>query len=169
MLSSCYNNLLCHLLPHCSNLDSLLQLWLTLNSEGCMDASGSPVFDSSRTPLIPLSSSSVATLLEVLTAIPSLPISTWVLAFQSLTLVANQRLPSHSDVGEMSMIVPLLSDANLMSVIKKFLSGTSENGPTASSVQFSTVCALLYLHVIYSQLSLFAKSENFNLKFVLSF
>ncbi|XP_022332916.2 dual E2 ubiquitin-conjugating enzyme/E3 ubiquitin-protein ligase BIRC6-like isoform X4 [Crassostrea virginica] len=139
MLSSCYNNLLCHLLPQCSNLDSLLQLWLTLNSEGGTDATGSPMFDSSRTPLILLSSSSVATLLEALTAIPSLPISTWVLAFQSLTLTANQRLPSHSDAGEISMIVPMLADPNLISVIKKFLSGTSENGPTASSVQFSMV------------------------------
>ncbi|XP_062579414.1 baculoviral IAP repeat-containing protein 6-like [Saccostrea cucullata] len=139
MLSSCYNNLLCHLLPQCSNLDSLLQLWLTLNSEGNTDASGGPIFDSSRTPLILLSSSSVSTLLEVLTAIPSLPISSWVLAFQSLTLIANQRIPGLSEVGEVSMIVPLLSDPNLISVIKKFLSGTSDNGPTASSVQFSTV------------------------------
>ena len=151
MLSSCYNNLLCHLLPQCSNLDSLLQLWLTLNSEGGTDATGSPMFDSSRTPLILLSSSSVATLLEALTAIPSLPISTWVLAFQSLTLTANQRLPSHSDAGEISMIVPMLADPNLISVIKKFLSGTSENGPTASSVQFSMVG----VHVLSNALAAF--------------
>jgi hypothetical protein len=73
-----------------------------------------------------------------------------VLAFQSLTLVANQRISSHSDVGEVSMVIPMLSDANLIGVIKKFLSGMSENGPTASSVQFSTVSVIVHFGICYS-------------------
>lgn len=169
MLSFCYNNLLCYLFFYCLNLDSLFQFWLILNSEGCMDVLGSFVFDFLRIFLIFFSFFLVVILLEVFIVILSFFISIWVLVFQSFILVVNQRFLSYSDVGEMLMIVFLLFDVNLMSVIKKFLLGIFENGLIVFFVQFFIVCVLLYLYVIYLQLFLFVKFENFNLNFVLFF
>lgn len=134
-----------------------------------MDVLGSFVFDFLRIFLIFFSFFLVVILLEVFIVILSFFISIWVLVFQSFILVVNQRFLSYSDVGEMLMIVFLLFDVNLMSVIKKFLLGIFENGLIVFFVQFFIVCVLLYLYVIYLQLFLFVKFENFNLNFVLFF
>lgn len=134
-----------------------------------MDVLGSFVFDFLRIFLIFFSFFLVVILLEVFIVILSFFISIWVLVFQSFILVVNQRFLSYSDVGEMLMIVFLLFDVNLMSVIKKFLLGILENGLIVFFVQFFIVCVLLYLYVIYLQLFLFVKFENFNLNFVLFF
>lgn len=134
-----------------------------------MDVLGNFVFDFLRIFLIFFSFFLVVILLEVFIVILSFFISIWVLVFQSFILVVNQRFLSYSDVGEMLMIVFLLFDVNLMSVIKKFLLGIFENGLIVFFVQFFIVCVLLYLYVIYLQLFLFVKFENFNLNFVLFF
>lgn len=134
-----------------------------------MDVLGSFVFDFLRIFLIFFSFFLVVILLEVFIVILSFFISIWVLVFQSFILVVNQRFLSYSDVGEMLMIVFLLFDVNLMSVIKKFLLGIFENGLIVFFVQFFIVCVLFYLYVIYLQLFLFVKFENFNFNFVLFF
>lgn len=132
-----------------------------------MDVLGSFVFDFLRIFLIFFSFFLVVILLEVFIVILSFFISIWVLVFQSFIFVVNQRFLSYSDVGEMLMIVFLLFDVNLMRVIKKFLLGIFENGLIVFFVQFFIVCVLFYLYVIYLQLFLFVKFENFN--FVLFF
>ncbi|OWF45700.1 baculoviral IAP repeat-containing protein 6-like isoform X2 [Mizuhopecten yessoensis] len=140
MLSQCYAHLFNNLIPQHTNLDALLQLWLTLNGEGSSEGSSTQLtFDPSRTPLIPLSTTSMANMLALVNATPSLPVCTWVLVFQSLTLLANQKIRSHPLGPEQSMVIPMMAERNLMAVITRFLSGTSEYGPIASAAQFSQV------------------------------
>lgn len=115
-------------------MDALLQLWVTLNSDGGPD---SMTFDPTKTPFIPLSEAAVANLLNVVAATPSIQLSTWVLVFQTLSLLANQKVSSPS--GDISMVVAMIADSNLISAIMKFLSGTSEHGPLASAVQYTQV------------------------------
>ncbi|XP_069118544.1 baculoviral IAP repeat-containing protein 6-like isoform X2 [Argopecten irradians] len=140
MLSQCYAHLFNNLIPQHTNLDALLQLWLTLNGEGGSEGNTSQLaFDPSRTPLILLSATSMANMLALVNATPSLPVCTWVLVFQSLTLLANQKTRLHPLGPEQSMVIPMLAERNLMAVITRFLSGTSEYGPIASAAQFSQV------------------------------
>ena len=137
MLSKCYEHLFRQLVPNRINLDALLQLWVTLNCDGGHDG-GQMIFDPTRTPLIPLSEVAVTNLLNVVASTPSIQLSTWVLVFQTLSLLANQKVSTPS--GDQSMVVAMIADSNLISAIKKFLSGTSEHGPLASAVQYTQVC-----------------------------
>lgn len=140
MLSQCYAHLFNNLIPQHTNLDALLQLWLTLNGEGSSDGTSSQLtFDPSRTPLIALSETSMANMLALVNGTPSMPVCTWVLVFQSLTLLANQKIRPNPLGPEQSMVVAMLADRNLMAVITRFLSGTSEYGPIASAAQFTQV------------------------------
>ncbi|XP_076097651.1 dual E2 ubiquitin-conjugating enzyme/E3 ubiquitin-protein ligase BIRC6-like isoform X3 [Mytilus galloprovincialis] len=136
MLSQCYEHLFRQLVPNRINLDALLQLWVTLNCDSGHDG-GQITFDPTRTPLIPLSETAVANLLNVVALTPSIQLSTWVLVFQTLSLLANQKVSTPS--GDKSMVVSMIADSNLISAIKKFLSGTSEHGPLASAVQYTQV------------------------------
>lgn len=129
-LSCAFNNLFNQLLLQRVNLDSLLHLWLTLNEEpAAEDSSGQSAFDPSRSPWIPLSVTSVSNLLACVTLTPNVPIQTWVLVFQSLTLLSNLKISSETESGiERSMVVAMLADSNLVPMITKFLSGSSFNG-----------------------------------------
>lgn len=139
MLSQCYEHLFRQLVPNRINLDALLQLWVTLNCDSGHDG-GQITFDPTRTPLIPLSETAVANLLNVVALTPSIQLSTWVLVFQTLSLLANQKVSTPS--GDKSMVVSMIADSNLILAIKKFLSGTSEHGPLASAVQYTQVSCI---------------------------
>jgi baculoviral IAP repeat-containing protein 6 len=131
MLSSAYDDLFSQLLLQRVNMDALLQLWLTLNEESPYDASDTNTtqFDSSRSPVIPLSVTSVTNLLACVAVQPSLPVRTWVLVFQSLTMLANLRIGIDE---QRSMVVAMMGDSNLVAIITKFLSGTSMSAPASS-------------------------------------
>ena len=130
MLSCAFNDLFSQLLLQRVNLDSLLHLWLTLNEEPSSDDSnGQSTFDPTRSPTIPLSVTSVSNLLASVALTPNIPIQTWVLVFQSLTILANLKISSETEGGiERSMVVAILADSNLVPMITKFLSGSSFSG-----------------------------------------
>ena len=145
MLSTCFNNLFVQLQLHRVNLDTLLQLWLTLNDDSPPDENNQATFDPSRIPPVALSQASVTSLLATLAWTPNIPVRTWVLAFQTLTLLANLR---HQDVGSGNMkwlATVIVSDINLMPVLIKFLSSTSAQGPVMSSQQFTQVTTSFYI------------------------
>ncbi|XP_052766452.1 baculoviral IAP repeat-containing protein 6-like isoform X2 [Mya arenaria] len=130
MLSQAYDELFSQRILQRVNLDSLLQLWLTLNEELPLD-SGDPqtTFDPSRAPAIPLSVTSVTNLLACVAGMQSLSVRTFVLVFQSLTLLANLKIGQDE---QRSMVIVMMADGNLMSIITSFLSGTSLNVPAST-------------------------------------
>lgn len=140
MLSQVYEHLLSPMMIHRVNLDALLQLWLTLNNDTGHDDGISTSFDPSKTPQIPLGQTVVTGLLALVSSTPSLPVRTWVLVMQTLTLLANQKIPANNDHGgEVSMVEVMLSDENLMIVIMKFLSGMTSSVSVAATAQLSQV------------------------------
>ncbi|XP_064603703.1 baculoviral IAP repeat-containing protein 6-like isoform X3 [Liolophura sinensis] len=152
MLSQCFDSLFAQLLQQRVNLDSLLQLWLTLNEDSINHDDGSTTsFDPARSPSILLNQTSVTSLLAALAWIPNIPVSTWVLAFHVLTLLCNQRVTSaqqlgaassgsaSSSAGLASMASLVIADSNLTPVLMKFLSGMVITGPSSASFQSTQV------------------------------
>lgn len=154
MLSQCFDSLFAQLLHQRVNLDSLLQLWLTLNEDSINHDDGSTTsFDPARNPSILLNQTSVTSLLAALAWIPNIPVSTWVLAFHVLTLLCNQRVPSAQQAGASSsgsasssssgglasMASVVITDSNLTPVLMKFLSGMVITGPASASFQSTQV------------------------------
>ena len=137
MLSACFNSLFCHHI----NIDMLLLLWLTLNEDTSQEESGAFIFDSSHVPSIPLSEMAVSSLLEAIAHAPYIPVRTWVLAFQCLTLLANLKYtPQSSEASaapaeERWLAQAMLADPNLMNVFLKFLSWTNNQGMVISTQQ----------------------------------
>ncbi|XP_067680641.1 baculoviral IAP repeat-containing protein 6-like isoform X2 [Haliotis asinina] len=140
MLSQCFNHLFSQLLNRRVNLDTVLQLWLTMNEDSAHD--DTPLhtsFDPSRIPSVPLTGSSLAHLLEAVVLTPNLPVRSWVFVFQTLCLFSNQRTASGPTGPDISMVNAVLKESNLMPLLVKFLSGVSTSGPTAASIYYSQV------------------------------
>ena len=134
MLSRAYDDLFGQLPLQRVNMDSLLQLWLTLNEENIMDNNTQHrLFDPSRIPIIPLSMTSVKNLLAAVATSPALPIRTWVMVFQCLTLTSNLKVSGEEAGMERSMVVPMIGDPNLVALVTRFLSGASTGSPANSS------------------------------------
>ena len=146
MLSMCFNSLFSHLQMQRVNLETLLLTWLTLNDESTgEDSNQMTPFDPSKIPFITLQPSAVSSLLQALAMAPSVPVRTWVLAFHTLSLLANTKFSSsqssaglHQHMG----IVPdrwmanvMVSDPNLMKVLMKFLSCSTVNSTSPSNSQ----------------------------------
>ena len=136
----CFNNLFSQLQFQRINLDNLLMMWLTLNEDSSQEENGQSVFDPSRVPSIPLNPTSVTSLLTALAWTPAIPSRTWVLAFQTLTLLANLRTGDGSVDRETTattndtwLATVMVSDSNMMAVLVKFLSGSSPPGPTGNT------------------------------------
>ena len=148
MLSTCFNALFCHRV----NLDTLLLLWLTLNEDGSQEESALCTFDSSRVPTIPLSETAISSLLESLVHSPFIPVRTWVLTFQCLTLSANLKYTPQGDTAAAASSVgpekwlaqAMLADPNLINIFLKFLSWTGCQGLVISSQQHSQVYENIY-------------------------
>lgn len=134
------------------NLDVLLLTWLTLNDEPPQDENGATSsassiqsgFDPTRVPSIPLSQNALSSLLGALAWTPVIPVRTWVLAFQALSLLCNLRctqdeVSSVTGRRERWLASVMVLDANLMSVLSKFLSCAAAQGPTATVQQFTQV------------------------------
>ncbi len=142
MLSQCFNNLFSQLQTQRINLDALLLTWLTLSDEAGQDEASQAPFDASRVPSIPLNLTAVTSLLAALAWSPSLPIRTWVLAFQTLTLTTNLKYSSTSTRGsqspletERSLAGAMISDKCMMTVLVKFLSAAASSTSNLASHQ----------------------------------
>uniref|UniRef100_A0A7M4F5Y1 Baculoviral IAP repeat containing 6 n=1 Tax=Crocodylus porosus TaxID=8502 RepID=A0A7M4F5Y1_CROPO len=143
MLSACFNKLFSMLQVHHVQLESLLQLWLTLSlnssSSGSKD-NGADIFlyNANQIPVISLNQASVTSFLSVLAWYPNTLLRTWCLVLHSLTLMTNMQLNSgHSSAmgAQESTAQLLVSDPNLLHVLVKFLSGTSPHGTNQHSPQ----------------------------------
>ncbi|XP_065488813.1 baculoviral IAP repeat-containing protein 6 isoform X6 [Caloenas nicobarica] len=143
MLSTCFNKLFSMLQVHHVQLESLLQLWLTLSlnssSSGSKD-SGADIFlyNANRIPVISLNQASVTSFLSVLAWYPNTLLRTWCLVLHSLTLMTNMQLnagPSSAIGAQESTAQLLVSDPNLIHVLVKFLSGTNPHGTSQHSPQ----------------------------------
>ncbi|XP_066552631.1 baculoviral IAP repeat-containing protein 6 isoform X3 [Amia ocellicauda] len=143
MLSACFNKLFSMLQVHHVQLESLLQLWLTLSlnsgSPGSED-SGSDVFlfNASRVPTIPLNQASITSFLTVLAWYPNTSLRTWCLVLHSLTLMTNMQFtaaPSNAMGAHESTAQLMVSDSNLIHVLVRFLSGTNPHGTSQHSTQ----------------------------------
>ncbi|OWK10826.1 BIRC6, partial [Cervus elaphus hippelaphus] len=125
------------------NLESLLQLWLTLSlnsSSSGNKENGADIFlyNANRIPVITLNQASITSFLTVLAWYPNTLLRTWCLVLHSLTLMTNMQLNpgSSSTIGTQESTAHLLvSDANLIHVLVKFLSGTSPHGTNQHSPQ----------------------------------
>ncbi|XP_053159738.1 baculoviral IAP repeat-containing protein 6 isoform X4 [Hemicordylus capensis] len=143
MLSACFNKLFSMLQVHHVQLESLLQLWLTLSlnsgstgtKDNCTDIF---LYNANRTPVIPLNQASVTSFLTVLAWYPNTLLRTWCLVLHSLTLMTNMQFnsgPSSAIASQESTAQLLVSDPNLIHVLVKFLSGTNPHGTNQHSPQ----------------------------------
>ncbi|XP_078085695.1 dual E2 ubiquitin-conjugating enzyme/E3 ubiquitin-protein ligase BIRC6 isoform X6 [Mustelus asterias] len=143
MLSACFNKLFSMLQVHHVQLESLLQLWLTLSMNACSvgnEDAGADVFlfNASRVPTIPLNQASISSLLTVLAWYPNTSLRTWCLVLHSLTLMTNMQLnvvPSNSMVLQENTAQVMVSDPNMIHVLVRFFSGTSPHGTCQHSPQ----------------------------------
>ncbi|KAJ8418302.1 hypothetical protein AAFF_G00140110 [Aldrovandia affinis] len=143
MLSACFNKLFSMLQVHHVQLESLLQLWLTLSLNSCSGGSeenGSDVFmfNASRVPTIPLNQASISSFLTVLAWYPNTSLRTWCLVLHSLTLMTNmQHSPASSNAmgAHESTAQQMVSDPTLVHVLVRFLSGSNPHGTSQHSSQ----------------------------------
>uniref|UniRef100_A0A3Q2D0E3 Baculoviral IAP repeat containing 6 n=1 Tax=Cyprinodon variegatus TaxID=28743 RepID=A0A3Q2D0E3_CYPVA len=140
ILSACFNKLFSMLQVHHVQLESLLQLWLTLSlntsSAGGEDG-GSDVFlfNASRVPTIPLNQASISSFISVLAWYPSASLRTWCLVLHSLTLMTNMPSSGKSANPQDSTAQQMVSDPTLVHVLLRFLSSSSTNGTSQHSSQ----------------------------------
>ena len=138
MLSTCFDHLFGQLaVPQQRriNMEALLSTWLMLNDNVAQSENGAPLFDASRVPSIPLSETSVGALLVALAWQPVVSVRLWVLALQTLTLLANIKCPGDGEAtssGERWLARAILADSNLSAVLVNFLSFGSVQGPGGS-------------------------------------
>uniref|UniRef100_A0AAX7VUJ3 UBC core domain-containing protein n=1 Tax=Astatotilapia calliptera TaxID=8154 RepID=A0AAX7VUJ3_ASTCA len=163
ILSACFNKLFSMLLVHHVQLESLLQLWLTLSLNTCSggsEESGSDIFlfNASRVPTIPLNQASISSFLTVLAWYPNTSLRTWCLVLHSLTLMTN--MPAFSNNGmssQESTAQQMVSDPNLIHVLVRFLSGSSTNGTSQHSSQVGPT-ATQAMHEFLSRLQVHLSS-----------
>uniref|UniRef100_A0A3P8PMR4 Dual E2 ubiquitin-conjugating enzyme/E3 ubiquitin-protein ligase BIRC6 n=1 Tax=Astatotilapia calliptera TaxID=8154 RepID=A0A3P8PMR4_ASTCA len=160
ILSACFNKLFSMLLVHHVQLESLLQLWLTLSLNTCSggsEESGSDIFlfNASRVPTIPLNQASISSFLTVLAWYPNTSLRTWCLVLHSLTLMTNMPACGHST--NESTAQQMVSDPNLIHVLVRFLSGSSTNGTSQHSSQVGPT-ATQAMHEFLSRLQVHLSS-----------
>ncbi|KAM6916345.1 dual E2 ubiquitin-conjugating enzyme/E3 ubiquitin-protein ligase BIRC6 isoform 2-T2 [Xenentodon cancila] len=164
VLSACFNKLFSMLQVHHVQLESLLQLWLTLSlntsSVGSED-SGSDVFlfNASRVPTIPLNQASISSFLTVLAWYPNTSLRTWCLVLHSLTLMTNMPACASSNGmnSQESTAQQMVSDPTLVHVLMRFLSGSSTNGTSQHSSQVGPT-ATQAMHEFLSRLQVHLSS-----------
>ncbi|KAM4590981.1 dual E2 ubiquitin-conjugating enzyme/E3 ubiquitin-protein ligase BIRC6 [Odontesthes bonariensis] len=164
ILSACFNKLFSMLQVHHVQLESLLQLWLTLSlntcSAGC-EESGSDIFlfNASRVPTIPLNQASISSFLTVLAWYPNTSLRTWCLVLHSLTLMTNMPAcaPSSGMSSLESTAQQMVSDPTLVHVLVRFLSGSSTNGTSQHSSQVGPT-ATQAMHEFLSRLQVHLSS-----------
>ncbi|XP_063347269.1 baculoviral IAP repeat-containing protein 6 isoform X5 [Pelmatolapia mariae] len=164
ILSACFNKLFSMLLVHHVQLESLLQLWLTLSLNTCSggsEESGSDIFlfNASRVPTIPLNQASISSFLTVLAWYPNTSLRTWCLVLHSLTLMTNMPacVSNNGMSSQESTAQQMVSDPNLIHVLVRFLSGSSTNGTSQHSSQVGPT-ATQAMHEFLSRLQVHLSS-----------
>lgn len=151
MLSTCFNNLFSQLHLRRINLNILLQTWLTLSDDTSSEDSGCQAFDPCRIPTITSDPHAVSSLLSALASSSSVAARTWILAFETLTLMANIRYSTDRGVAVGGTAEPagagasqfpdkwlasfIITDNNLMAVLIKFLSSSGQQTSVVPIVQ----------------------------------
>ncbi|XP_015597939.1 baculoviral IAP repeat-containing protein 6 isoform X3 [Cephus cinctus] len=106
MLARCFDKIFSDLYLQSSgtSLELVLQLWLTLNLDAATEtsSSNSTQFDPSLTPVIPLNSASISSLISALSWRREVSLRAWCLALQCLTLASNQAPQTIQDPTEPS-------------------------------------------------------------------
>uniref|UniRef100_A0A7N9AXP2 Dual E2 ubiquitin-conjugating enzyme/E3 ubiquitin-protein ligase BIRC6 n=1 Tax=Mastacembelus armatus TaxID=205130 RepID=A0A7N9AXP2_9TELE len=164
MLSTCFNKLFSMLQVHHVQLESLLQLWLTLSLNTCSgsnEESGSDIFlfNASRVPTIPLNQASISSFLTVLAWYPNTSLRTWCLVLHSLTLMTNMPACASSNgmSTQESTAQQMVSDPTLVHILVRFLSGTSTNGTSQHTSQVGPT-ATQAMHEFLSRLQVHLSS-----------
>ncbi|XP_039995720.1 baculoviral IAP repeat-containing protein 6 [Xiphias gladius] len=164
MLSACFNKLFSMLQVHHVQLESLLQLWLTLSLNTCSgssEESGSDIFlfNASRVPTIPLNQASISSFLTVLAWYPNTSLRTWCLVLHSLTLMTNMSACASSNgmSSQESTAQQMVSDPTLVHVLVRFLSGSSTNGTSQHTSQVGPT-ATQAMHEFLSRLQVHLSS-----------
>ncbi|XP_029377805.1 baculoviral IAP repeat-containing protein 6 isoform X4 [Echeneis naucrates] len=164
MLSACFNKLFSMLQVHHVQLESLLQLWLTLSLNTCSGSSeetGSDIFlfNASRVPTIPLNQASISSFLSVLAWYPNTSLRTWCLVLHSLTLMTNMSACASSSgmSSQESTAQQMVSDPTLVHVLVRFLSGSSTNGTSQHTSQVGPT-ATQAMHEFLSRLQVHLSS-----------
>ncbi|XP_026296613.1 baculoviral IAP repeat-containing protein 6 isoform X3 [Apis mellifera] len=98
MLTRCFDKIFTELYLQSAgtNLELILQLWLTLNLDASSEQSNClNQFDPSLSPVIPLSSTAISNLISALCWHPGVSLRAWCLALRCLTLASNQPLQTN--------------------------------------------------------------------------
>ncbi|KAJ9600171.1 hypothetical protein L9F63_009505, partial [Diploptera punctata] len=129
MLTTCFDKVFTELHQQNSwtNLELVLQLWLTLNVESACDPGVLGTFDPIISPVIFLSPNAVSGLMAALAWHPGISLRAWCLAFQSLTMLAN------TPFAEARMAKIIVGDPQFVPMLLRFLSGSGLNTGTYSA------------------------------------
>uniref|UniRef100_A0A3Q3KMW9 Dual E2 ubiquitin-conjugating enzyme/E3 ubiquitin-protein ligase BIRC6 n=1 Tax=Monopterus albus TaxID=43700 RepID=A0A3Q3KMW9_MONAL len=163
MLSACFNKLFSMLQVHHVQMESLLQLWLTLSLNTCSggsEESGSDIFlfNASRVPTIPLNQASISSFLTVLAWYPNTSLRTWCLVLHCLTLMTNMSASNGNGLSSQeSTARQIVSDPALVHILVRFLSGTSNNGTSQHTSQVGPT-ATQAMHEFLSRLQVHLSS-----------
>jgi len=126
-----------------TNLELVLQLWLTLNLESACDPGALGTFAPWVSPCIYLSPNAVSGLMAALAWHPGISLRAWCLAFQSLTVLANTPLAEAGSPEAAASWVPdtveeienslrgmaniIVGDPQFVPMLLRFLSGSGLN------------------------------------------
>ena len=147
-LSACFSSLFACLPSGRVSLEVLLQTWLLLNDDGTScstDGAGAVVnFDTTRAPPIVLDRAAVAGLLSALVTLPTVSPRIWVLAFQTLALLANMRHTDELPGIDRWKSTAIVTDSNMSAVLRRFLS----DPPVLTSGHKLHVCTLLTIMAV---------------------
>lgn len=132
-----------------TNLELVLQLWLTLNLESACDPGVLGTFAPWVSPCIYLSPNAVAGLMAALAWHPGISLRAWCLAFQSLTMLANTPFAEAGSPEAAASWVPdtveeienslrgmaniIIGDPQFVPMLLRFLSGSGLSTGTYSA------------------------------------
>ncbi|KAL7288200.1 hypothetical protein TKK_0017750 [Trichogramma kaykai] len=141
MLTRCFDKIFCERHVQSSgNLETLLQLWLTLNLDASSDASNSSQY--SMQPVIPLSANAISGLISAFSWHPGVSLRAWCYLLQTLTLASNQAMKSELNeaascsasldglLGGMASVI--VKEKNMGAMLLRLLSGNGLNIDSAN-------------------------------------
>ncbi|KDR13250.1 hypothetical protein L798_12638, partial [Zootermopsis nevadensis] len=151
MLTACFDKVFTELHQQNSwtNLELVLQLWLTLNLESACDPGVLGTFDPGVSPCIYLSPNAVSGLMAAFAWHPGISLRAWCLAFQSLTMLANTPFAEAGSPEAAASWAPetveeienslrgmakiIVGDPQFVPMLLRFLSGSGLNTGTYSA------------------------------------
>ncbi|XP_032684948.1 baculoviral IAP repeat-containing protein 6 isoform X6 [Odontomachus brunneus] len=156
MLTKCFDKMFTDLYLQQNNgmnLELVLQLWLTLNMDTPNEHShSSSQFDSSLTPVIPLSLAAISNLISALSWHSGISLRAWCLGLQCLTIVCNQSLQRYQGLDGFAtsgfcVASCIVKEHNTGPMLLRLLSGNGLNVSTMDEQYIMagpTVCQALH-------------------------